>query len=389
MKTAPITLSWGTLQEFYKTLSEQLHQQGIHSLTTGGIACVLYELAQQTKDCDIIIPEEKAEAVVELLTRTRFGDHSCHLTLKYGAPIDSRWLRGGWISHTHFGPPEQPLARIDLFGRAPRLSTPTADENPYYLSRDGVARMKKTKREKDWAFTNLLGMQMLKNGDPTGVLHITDTEKLIEVCRTIAIPFALLDERPILQLAIDGNPELARYIKAEKEFWTRLDAVRLKTYADAWKPYGAAAQNQSKTLLGMDIKTQNLALVEIASVHLDKTAIRTVGWENLVATVKEQTARILKDIKGGLLPTPIPFKQTEPERSRSAAVMRTTPIARPLVTEEEYQRMLRESLGDELAVLCNLPYEERIKAIADFQNNFDTPHDKVWPAEGYTGPDLP
>jgi len=62
---------------------------------------------------------------------------------------------------------------------------------------------------------------------------------------------------------------------------------------------------------------------------------------------------------------------------------------KPLISEALYQELLRKSFGEELAALCNLPYEERVKAIDDFQRNFDTPHDLVWPAEGYTGPDLP
>jgi len=59
------------------------------------------------------------------------------------------------------------------------------------------------------------------------------------------------------------------------------------------------------------------------------------------------------------------------------------------VNKEEYQRALRESLGEELAAISNLPFRERIKAISELQKNRETPHDKVWPAEGYTGPDLP
>ena len=46
-------------------------------------------------------------------------------------------------------------------------------------------------------------------------------------------------------------------------------------------------------------------------------------------------------------------------------------------------------LGEELAAICNLPYEERLQVIDEFQRHFDTPKDLVWPAEGYTGPDLP
>ena len=63
--------------------------------------------------------------------------------------------------------------------------------------------------------------------------------------------------------------------------------------------------------------------------------------------------------------------------------------SKPLISEELYQELLRKAFGEELAAICNLPYDERVKAIDDFQRNFDTPHDAVWPAEGYTGPDLP
>lgn len=64
-------------------------------------------------------------------------------------------------------------------------------------------------------------------------------------------------------------------------------------------------------------------------------------------------------------------------------------LAKPIISKEQYQELLRKTFGEELAAICNLPYEERIKAIAERQRNFDTPHDLVWPAEGYTGPDLP
>jgi len=64
-----------------------------------------------------------------------------------------------------------------------------------------------------------------------------------------------------------------------------------------------------------------------------------------------------------------------------------TPI--PLLTEEQYQETLRKTLGEKWAAICNLPYEERLQVIDDFQRHFDTQKDLVWPAEGYTGPDLP
>lgn len=185
--------------------------------------------------------------------------------------------------HTFFGTAPQPVARVDIFGRPPRVSKLTSDENPLYLSRSGVAQMKKTRREKGWAFANLLGAQMLEHGDIAGVLNVTGPSLLREAVRSSELPPEFILERPTLTLAGSDSPELTRYLKAEKEFWIRLDDLRLSAYEEAWNPYGAILQ-------------QNPDL---------------------------------------------------------------------------------------------LPYDERIKAIAEYQQNFETPHDRVWPAEGYTGPDLP
>jgi len=60
-----------------------------------------------------------------------------------------------------------------------------------------------------------------------------------------------------------------------------------------------------------------------------------------------------------------------------------------LSQEELYDDALRRLLGEELAAICRLSLEERIEIIAEQQRAFDTPRDLVWPAEGYTGPDLP
>jgi hypothetical protein len=314
MNTKAITTDWNILQGFYKNVMQEMQSQGINSLTTGGIACVIYDLAESTKDCDIIIPEDRASDIVDTLAKTELDGHRFHLTLKYGAPLNSRWLQGGWSSHTFNGPikgtEEKPLARLDFFGRAPRVPITIPDEKyPLYLSRDGVARMKKTRRDKDWAYTNLLGHQMLKRGETSGILHVTDIKTIIETCKKEQISDALIYERPILQLALDGNPELERYIIAEKGFWVRLDDLRLSTYEKAWAPYGRAIQEQGKALLAMDLKTQNEAMSEIAQQELEQTPINTVVWDNLINDAKEQTARIFQNINVDLLPTPVAFSR--------------------------------------------------------------------------------
>ena len=147
-KDEPIETRWPTLKAFYEGLKRTLHAHGISSLTTGGNACIVYGLAQMTKDCDIIIPVEKAGEVLQILTKTTLRGNSCYFTLKYGGPLHSRWLNGGWRSHTFFGPLNKPLARVDFFVKPPQVTALRHDENPHYLSRDGVARMKKPDGQK-------------------------------------------------------------------------------------------------------------------------------------------------------------------------------------------------------------------------------------------------
>jgi hypothetical protein len=305
MKIAPID-DWPVLADFYGRLARDLHAQGIDTLTTGGIACVVYSLTQKTKDCDIIIPIPKAKDVLEVLAHTELQGHACHLTLKYGAPFDGRWFNGGWSSHTYFGALAKPIARVDFFGNPPRIRTLDTDENPLMLSRDGVARMKKSRREKDWAFANLLGEQMLLRGEPAGLLHVTDPRRLVSAVHKTRVTRDLLAERPLLQLAVSGSPELKRYIKAEKDFWTTLDDLRLKAYENAWLPYGTAIQKDSR-LLHMRLKEQNTALVKIAEQLLDQDPLATVGWHNLVDQAKQETAHTFHDLDLNLLPNPHSF----------------------------------------------------------------------------------
>jgi hypothetical protein len=308
MSISPTISDWVALQEFYRKLAQGLHGRGIKSFTTGGIACVFYGLAQSTKDCDLIIPIESLPTVLDVLSDLTFRAGKCHLTLKYGAPLNEKWLNGGWSSHAFFGPPDVPMARVDLFGRPPRVGRASADENPIYLSRHGVAQMKKTRREKDWAFANLLGLQMLKRGDANGVLHLTDPRILEEVARQSPFNEATFRERPLLVLTATGGPELERYLKAEKEFWFHLDDLRLKRYEKAWVPFGIEIRKHPE-LLQQELKEQNRAMVEIASYTLDPAPLK--DWENVVKQAKEHTAQIFQNLDIGMLPNPKAFEDQD------------------------------------------------------------------------------
>jgi hypothetical protein len=109
--------------------------------------------------------------------------------------------------------------------------------------------MKKTRRLRDWAFTNLLGIQMIKRGDVRGLLHINSLQEIVDCVARIEIPRSLLQERPVLRLANENSLELERYLKAEMEFWQKLDDLRLNLYTKAWKSYGTKIFEEKKSCL--------------------------------------------------------------------------------------------------------------------------------------------
>ncbi len=53
-----------------------------------------------------------------------------------------------------------------------------------------------------------------------------------------------------------------------------------------------------------------------------------------------------------------------------------------MIDDEHYQRILRESFGEEGAAICNLPEPERLAAIARIMElQGDSPRDRAWPTE--------
>ena len=132
----------------------------------------------------------------------------------------------------------------------------------------------------------------------------------------------------------------------------------------------------------MELLEQHQKLVELATDTLEPDPIAEFGEANLIEEAKKKTEFIYGRLDVTLLPTP-----TRHLESRSSP--RYLEETQSIISDERYQGLLRRDLGEEWAALCNLPYKDRLREIADYQQNFDTPRDCVWPAEGYTGLDLP
>jgi hypothetical protein len=108
------------LISWFHTLAEDLRQSGTPAEITSGLACIHYNLAETTKDCDIWIPPASLGVFKEIVAqRTWRSTHAVHRS-RLSAPLDPRWLDGGWSSHIIW--PGPPQAQMDIFGRLPRVT---------------------------------------------------------------------------------------------------------------------------------------------------------------------------------------------------------------------------------------------------------------------------
>lgn len=174
---------------------------------------------------------EGSERLLALLSSTEFEGalpgYRSHIT----PPLDPRWLRGGWTSH-FLWKADRAEAYLDIFGVAPRASSPwDADLSGLYAGPHTVAEMKRTDREKDWPFATALGVKLHEAGDERGWLHNFNYEVLLGIAERLSCPKEMVDRRPVLGLLVAKDERLEMALKAEMEFWHRLDKVRMRLRA--------------------------------------------------------------------------------------------------------------------------------------------------------------
>ena len=146
----------------YLDLTRQFNEGALRAILSSGQAAVLHRLAIMSKDGDWILRED-AEAlshVLQVLDRRQ-------ARYRFGAPLDLRWMRGGWSAHLEFA--DRPLRiRTDFVTRPPRL--PVADLEALWQESRGnliphldarrLAEIKKTNREKDYAVIGELARRL-------------------------------------------------------------------------------------------------------------------------------------------------------------------------------------------------------------------------------------
>jgi hypothetical protein len=224
----------------YVELTAAFNRGRLRAILSSGQAVVLHRLAVMSKDGDWILREdEEATAHVLAVLDGRGARY------RLGAPLDRRWLAGGWSAHLEHRRDRLRL-RTDFVTRPPRLSTDelarvwedAATDDLPVLGLEPLAKLKKTNREKDYAVIGELARQMREaRSQLLFSRSARDLQRLAEVHRDLVEELA--GQRPLLLRVGDGRDALEAALDAERRVLMRANEKRLLAYREAMQAWTA------------------------------------------------------------------------------------------------------------------------------------------------------
>lgn len=218
----------------YLQLTGAFNAGRLRAIICSGQAVVLHRLAIMSKDGDWVLREDDEALAYVLKTLEGYGAR-----YRFGAPLDTRWMAGGWSAHFEFRQ-DRLRVRTDFFTRPPRITEAelvrlwreqAGQDIPFVNPRD-LAEMKKTNRERDYAVIGELARLMTDAEDQ--LLYSRSARDLIRLARQYpALVEHLSPKRPLLGVISEGMERLEAALDAERRSLIHANEARLQAYSRA------------------------------------------------------------------------------------------------------------------------------------------------------------
>jgi len=255
----------------YVELTEALNAGKRRAVLSSGQAVVFHRLAVMSKDGDWILREDdETQEHVRSVLAMRGARY------RFGAPLDVRWLRGGWSAHFEFR--SGPLrVRTDFVTRPPRLAPedvaalwmePEPREFPVVGMRE-LCELKKTNREKDYAVIGELARHLRSPRDQ--LLYSRSARDLERLGREYpSLAGELARQRPLLGDLELGAERIEIALDAERRRLIHANEERLQRYLDA-------AETWRQAWPGIETGTEGMPL-DAAHRHIVREAERLLPF---------------------------------------------------------------------------------------------------------------
>jgi hypothetical protein len=256
-------------ENIYLELTRLFNQGRTRAIISSGQAVVLHRLAIMSKDGDWIVRENEEDLQFVLDVLEQRGAR-----YRFGAPLDARWLAGGWSSHFEFASGAMRV-RCDFFSRPPRITDEELailwkshdSQTIPYLDIEPLLKVKQTQREKDYA---VIGELARKLSPERQFLHGRSARDLItNAAQNPGAARRMEMERPLLGLALSGAREaLEEALDKERRLLMRADESRLAAYSAASREWQSQWPSFQSSLQGIPLKDAHSKILQAAEAVL-------------------------------------------------------------------------------------------------------------------------
>jgi len=248
------------VENIYFALTEAFNQDAPTVALASGQAVVFYRIAIMSKDGDWVIREapDACERVLRELERRG-------ARYRIGAPLDVRWLKGGWSSHFEFFDERRRRVRCDFVSRPPRVSPASLaalferarGETLVAVDPESLILMKQTQRAKDYAVIGELALLLPPERE---IEFTTDPDRLLALAPAVGGS----SRRPAVHAALStgGRRSVVAALAAEADDLQLRDAARLTVYEQAAELYVGECRAQG--LANLALREAHARLCELA-----------------------------------------------------------------------------------------------------------------------------
>jgi hypothetical protein len=249
----------------YVDLTREFNAGQLRAILCSGQAVVLHRLAVMSKDGDWIL-REREDALAHVLEVL----DSRGARYRFGAPLDVRWMAGGWSAHFEFRH-EALRVRTDFFTRPPRITAERLGQLWQEQERNALpfvgvvdlAEMKKTNRERDYPVIGELARLMTAPRDQ--LLYSRSAQDLLALAEEHpALTAELAQERPVLAALSGGRDAVEAALDAERRRLIHANEERLAAYMTASEHWAARWPEVQAEINGLPLREAHAALVAMA-----------------------------------------------------------------------------------------------------------------------------
>ncbi len=250
----------------YLDLTREFNRGAVRAIVSSGQAVVLLRLSVASKDGDWILRETPADLAH---VRQVLADHGARY--RFGAPLDVRWMAGGWSAHFEYQDAGLRL-RTDFVTRPPRLSPeelaglwrqPQGGEWPHVDPRR-LLILKQTGRERDYAVIGELARLLEEPREQ--LLASRSADDLVALAgRHPQLARELRPRRPLLASAVAGDRALVEQaLDSERRALMAADVARLHAYVSSAARWSAAWPALQRELGTLPLEAQHERMVAAA-----------------------------------------------------------------------------------------------------------------------------